>query len=131
MVAFFIENFNHRKGFDKVRFFGDAHLECVGRKYDFCYCDIYPTLLGNETLEDEMFFTRENEIGEYLFWGEELAWYLAYQEEVVEGHAVPDDITAFFQMFEEVTEDILRAPLDGTNNEEFLTRFVDIKLRSV
>ncbi len=50
---------------------GDARELFVGFKCDFCFADIYESMLESVTLRDAATFRRTNEIGRYHYWGYE------------------------------------------------------------
>jgi len=66
------QRFSDRLGFEKVSFIlGDARELCRGKEYDYLYTDIYPTLLGDEVVDDLEQLLDQNDIGTIHFWGRE------------------------------------------------------------
>jgi len=72
VVEWFQRMFKNRPELAKLKIVeGDMRKTCKGYKADFAFVDIYPDMLGDETLKDAMTIRRNNKIGRYMFWGYE------------------------------------------------------------
>lgn len=70
VINYFKERFKNRPEFKKIHLIeGDARELIKDKEYDFLYVDIYPTLLGDEVLDDVKWFSDRNHIDVYHFWG--------------------------------------------------------------
>lgn len=91
IIRFFQERFCGRPGLEKIRFIqGDARERMVGKRYDHVFVDIYSSLLPDEVVDDAIFFQKENDIGEYRFWGMERV----IVDEIMEGG---QNLATFFE----------------------------------
>lgn len=72
VVEWFERMFKGRPEMPKLKIVeGDMRKTCKGYEADFAFVDIYPDMLGEETLKDARFFRRRNKIKRYMFWGYE------------------------------------------------------------
>lgn len=115
-VALFQLLHKDKPGFGKISFIiGDVRKKLNGKRYDYCYMDIYQTLLPEEVLEDIPLFRDNNEIGEYRFWGQELAIKVAVEyghNFYLEDLPVTDEELHFFWKFEQSEFANLRPPME-------------------
>lgn len=129
VINFFTANFRHREGFSKVHFSRCDARTVKGHKFDFFYCDIYQTMLDDDTLDDEELLRENNEINRYVFWGEELAFYLAadaMSEDYLD-FELPDDMEEYLALFYSGVQNLLNPPLDWRGNLDYLSRLLDVK----
>jgi len=81
IIQMFKDLFSDREGFEKISFVeGDARETFKGVKCDVAFVDIYQTLLPDEVIEDAINFQKDNDIGRYMFWGQEKAILDYYNE---------------------------------------------------
>ena len=72
VIEYFKTRFGSREGFSKVRFVeGDARETMKGYDFSFVFMDIYPTLCGDDMVEDIALFNGANDIDIYHPWGRE------------------------------------------------------------
>lgn len=100
---------------------GDMRELLMGKEYDYVYNDIYQSILPNEVISDLRLFINNNDITEYRYWGQELAAYLAAENEELIAAAKSCDIITFedsalYIDFYESESSNLRAP---SIDEEF------------
>jgi len=119
-VALFLHVHKGSPYLEKMRFIVDDARDAIkGMTADFCWMDIYQTLLPDESYYDIDYFVGNNDFGEYRFWGQELACY------VLGERGLTEDDERFFDMFDQTENSILRPPLYDHN---FCRRVVEALL---
>jgi len=76
VADFFVASFGNRPEMEKIKIVvGDARKEMLWkphrRSFDLIFMDVYPTLLGDEVVEDARLFRKNGSFEEYRFWGQE------------------------------------------------------------
>lgn len=67
-----------RETFGKFHFVeGNIRETFVGKSHDFVFMDIYPSLASDDIAGDIAYFIEHNDIGEYRYWGQELALWVS------------------------------------------------------
>ncbi|MBW2561955.1 MAG: hypothetical protein JRE40_14040 [Deltaproteobacteria bacterium] len=110
IVDWFRSQFSGRPGFEKIEFVvGDARDVCIGYEFDTMFVDCYPLMAGDECVEDIDLFKRNNDIGDYRFWGYERnladAWEHHY---IFDRGDMNDDHLLFFEYWEKTKLSNLR-----------------------
>lgn len=72
VIKFFRSQFRSRTGFDKITIVqGDVYKNFIQKAVDFCFMDIYQTMLPDEVITDADYFINRNNISQYHYWGQE------------------------------------------------------------
>jgi len=112
VVNFFIENFKHRKGFNKVNFIiGDIRETMKNKIYDFVYMDIYAEMLSDLVISDKKLFLKNNKISNYHF---------AY-----EYNLLPTIPLSIFQFFIQWSESKGAKLKDNETSKQFVTKCLE------
>ena len=125
VVAYFEEVCAGRKGYEKIRIVvGDVRDTLVGQKHDFVYADIYHSMAEDAMLDDYVHFTKNNNIGKYQFWSEELMWFHAVKIGAIESDDLPQDIQEYFEMYDVTEKSELRM---NYSDRAFTEKFLELK----
>jgi len=123
-IALFKELHGDRPEMKKIEIVhGDARKLLRGSDADFCWMDIYQSLLPDDVIEDIDHFNDHNNFSEYRFWGQELCSYvLGYPGDVFEKslfaqHSLTDGARLKPPVGDEVFASRVRASLERWKEE--------------
>lgn len=122
VLDFFKTNFNKREGYQKVKFICDDVRSMKNRSFDFFYNDIYKSILEDRSFTDMSLLTKNNNINNYWFWGEEKIYKVAYEMRLVSERLIPDYVLDQILLWLETEKSKLR---DNFIDIKFVKRAIE------
>ncbi len=122
VIKFFQDKFQHKEGFEKVKFINEDIRNVKGKEYNFAFVDIYPDMDFEVIISDLELLTRNNTILDYHAWGQEKLRFEALNDDLISIDDLPYAERLYYKMWFETD---LHNMWQGICDNELIERYLE------